>query len=258
MDAIATPRPTLAYEASGSGMPLLLVHGLLSDSRMWARVSDQLAGDYRVIRCDLRGRGRTPRQPGLSPADHVADLAGLTDALGLNCLHLAGYGSGCPSTVGLALRLGRRVRSLTLVDPVIPRSGPRAIQETWHFEMLLQWLTVGHGQVVRRPEHVAALQALVAQQTHAQFSDAPAASGMADRLIPAPAADFSGLAQLACPVMALIGQRAEEELQAVANSMFGQARNFRLRLVPNATRRSPMETPAEVADLLRQFLRSVT
>ncbi len=48
------------YEESGSGPPLVLVHGLGASSALWSKVVPALAEEFHVVAYDLRGSGRTP------------------------------------------------------------------------------------------------------------------------------------------------------------------------------------------------------
>ena len=44
-------------EWPGGVRPLVLVHGLASNARIWDAVSPSLAGRFRVVECDVRGHG---------------------------------------------------------------------------------------------------------------------------------------------------------------------------------------------------------
>ena len=72
----------LYYEVEGTGAALVLIHGWLGNLRMWDLQAPALAGSYRVVRCDMRGFGR-------STTEHVefaywADVAALLDHLGVD------------------------------------------------------------------------------------------------------------------------------------------------------------------------------
>jgi len=54
----------LYYDETGSGEPLLFIHGLGSSSRDWAEQGSHFADDYRILRVDLRGHGRSERGQG--------------------------------------------------------------------------------------------------------------------------------------------------------------------------------------------------
>ncbi|MGZ6546051.1 MAG: alpha/beta fold hydrolase, partial [Actinomycetota bacterium] len=67
----------LAYEASGAGPVVTLIHPGLWDSRTWdAQVPVLVDAGYRVIRYDVRGYGRSSRPTG-EPYSSVRDLAAL-------------------------------------------------------------------------------------------------------------------------------------------------------------------------------------
>lgn len=240
--------PPLPFVEAGTGFPVLLVPGRLNDCRLWAPVAGLLSGRYRSIRCDMRG---TAQLQSLSSSDRSARLLALMDWLGIARAHLVAYGSGWSWAAGLAVRAPGRAASLTVVDPVVPRTEQSpSVQENWHLEMLLQWLSVSHGNVVRKPEHAAVLAAVVAQQTHARIAE-----GGEPALAPAFAGpDLPPLEGICCPVLALVGQEASPEAKALVASVFGQVPRFQLAHVQGAVRHSPVEAPGAVADLLQHFL----
>lgn len=58
MIPVASP---LSHDVVGSGQPIVLLHGLTFDRRMWnAVVVDRLATDFRCITVDLPGHGTSP------------------------------------------------------------------------------------------------------------------------------------------------------------------------------------------------------
>ncbi|MDF2629373.1 MAG: 2-succinyl-6-hydroxy-2,4-cyclohexadiene-carboxylate synthase [Symbiobacteriaceae bacterium] len=240
--------PPLPFEEAGDGFPVLLVPGRLNDSRLWAPVADMLCKRYRSIRCDIRVESSNRSA---QAADRSSRLLGLMDWLGIARCHVVAYGSGWSWAAGLAARAPGRAASLTVVDPVVPRAEHSpTVQENWHLEMLLQWLSVSHGSVVRKPEHVTVLAGVVAQQTHARIAEANE-PGLAPAL---GAPEFPILEGICCPVMALVGQEAGPESKALVASVFGQTPRFQLAQVSGAVRHSPLEAPRAVADLLQRFL----
>ncbi|HWM32770.1 MAG TPA: alpha/beta hydrolase [Pseudolysinimonas sp.] len=66
----------LAVTESGSGpRSAVLIHGIMSDSRAWHRVTAELAGrGFRVLAVDLAGHGRSPRSRRYSPAAWADDV----------------------------------------------------------------------------------------------------------------------------------------------------------------------------------------
>lgn len=110
---------TLAYERSGSGPPLVLVHGLGHRRQAWDAVLDRLTLHREVIALDLPGHGESPplrHVDELSPIDEmVAEIAGLLDSLGLERPHVAGNSLG--GALALRLAVQGRAASATVLSP---------------------------------------------------------------------------------------------------------------------------------------------
>ena len=127
-----TPRASrLAYDRTGQGEPLVLLHGQGFSRRCWDPIVDQLAADRDVIAVDLPGHGDSPRQPkgaGSAPHDLAVAVGELLDELGLSTVHVAGNSSGG----WVALELGRlgRARTVTALAPagLWKRSAPLHIR----------------------------------------------------------------------------------------------------------------------------------
>ncbi|MFF3175594.1 alpha/beta fold hydrolase [Streptomyces sp. NPDC057900] len=115
----AGPRPvSVAYERTGAGEPLLLLHGIGHHRQAWDPVVPVLAVERDVIAVDLPGFGASPALPDGLRYD-LTTVASLLDSfceeLGLDRPHVAGNSLGGL----LALELGRekRVRSVTALSP---------------------------------------------------------------------------------------------------------------------------------------------
>jgi pimeloyl-ACP methyl ester carboxylesterase len=108
----------IAYDRIGSGEPLVLIHGLGSNRRIWLPVVGRLAVERDVIAVDMPGFGESPPLP--EPAEPrpqalARAIAGLLDDLGVETAHVAGNSLGGWVAVELA-RMGR-ARSVTLLSP---------------------------------------------------------------------------------------------------------------------------------------------
>ena len=57
----------LAFERRGTGVPLILVHGIGHHWQAWLPVMDRLAASRDVIAIDLPGFGRSPGLPEGTP-----------------------------------------------------------------------------------------------------------------------------------------------------------------------------------------------
>ena len=56
---LAVDGANLYREVEGAGEAVVLIHGFLGNLRMWDSQAQALAGSYRVVRCDMRGFGRS-------------------------------------------------------------------------------------------------------------------------------------------------------------------------------------------------------
>lgn len=74
----------LNFEVSGSGTPLLLIHGFPFDHTIWDAQVRDLGERYHIITPDLRGHGKSPAPEGAYSMDLMArDLITLLDHLGV-------------------------------------------------------------------------------------------------------------------------------------------------------------------------------
>ena len=108
----------LAYDRTGQGEPLVLLHGQGFSRRSFDPVVPALAARRDVIAVDLPGHGESPRRPkgaGNAPHDLAVAVAELLDELGLPSAHVAGNSSGG----WVALELGKmgRARTVTALAP---------------------------------------------------------------------------------------------------------------------------------------------
>src|SRR4029077_5137260 len=113
------PGAGLAYEVTGDGPAVVLVHGFGLDMRMWGPQVEHLGARYRVVRYDCRGFGASgPFDPAV-PYTHAADLVALLDHLAIGQAVLAGLSFGGRVVLQTALAAPARVRGLVLLDAVL-------------------------------------------------------------------------------------------------------------------------------------------
>jgi pimeloyl-ACP methyl ester carboxylesterase len=110
----------LFYEEAGAGVAVVLIHGGFGDRRMWDGLFEHLASDFRVVRYDHRGFGRSPApDSAYSPAD---DLRRLLERLDTGRAHIVGNSMGGSLAIDFALLHPDLVRSLVVVA-----SGPAGL-----------------------------------------------------------------------------------------------------------------------------------
>ena len=128
----------LHYVTAGSGPPVVLLHGWPMTWWSWRHVIPRLARSYTVIAPDLRGLGDSSRPPrGYDKKTVADDIWRLVhDKLGHTQFHLVGHDWGGPTAFALATAHRDAVRSLTIIDVVIPGDGADFSQggRRWHHQ----------------------------------------------------------------------------------------------------------------------------
>jgi 3-oxoadipate enol-lactonase len=122
----------VAWRSEGrDGAPVVvLVHGILSDHRMWDAVAAQLKNDFSIVRYDLRGHGGSSAPSAPYTMEQLADdVAALLDGLGLGMVHLVGTSLGGMIGQQVAARHVQRLLSLTLANTGAVQGAPAAWDE---------------------------------------------------------------------------------------------------------------------------------
>ncbi len=107
--------PPLAYTRRGAGAPLVLIHALGADRRMWDPVLERVAGERDVVAVDLPGFGGSPAIDPTRPGDLAAAVAAQVAALGIERPSVAGNSLG--GWVALELALAGEARAVTAIAP---------------------------------------------------------------------------------------------------------------------------------------------
>lgn len=85
---------TIVYERTGSGDPVVLVHGITEQRRTWDPVISLLADSHEVISLDLRGHGESSDADDYSLQAMAGDVAAVIAATGLDTPDLIGHSLG--------------------------------------------------------------------------------------------------------------------------------------------------------------------
>ena len=105
----------LFYEKTGSGPPLLLLHGNGEDGTYFVHQVEEFSRDFTVYAIDTRGHGKSPR--GTAPftlSQFADDLLAFMDRQGLAQADILGFSDGGNIALLFALRHPERVRRLIL------------------------------------------------------------------------------------------------------------------------------------------------
>ena len=107
----------LFYRDSGSGDPLLLLHGFTGSGDDWKHVFAEPLAGYRIIAPDLRGHGRSTNPDRVFKfADVASDVFALLDRLGLDRVKAIGMSAGANTLLHMATAQPSRIISMIHVS----------------------------------------------------------------------------------------------------------------------------------------------
>ncbi|HLO18417.1 MAG TPA: alpha/beta hydrolase, partial [Anaerolineales bacterium] len=110
------------YETAGKGIPFVMIHAGVADSRQWNNEFAFFARDYQVLRYDMRGYGKS--EPVDGEFSHMSDLVSLLNALNIQePLIMMGCSMGGGLAMDFALAHPPRVKALIMVG-----SGPSGLE----------------------------------------------------------------------------------------------------------------------------------
>jgi pimeloyl-ACP methyl ester carboxylesterase len=170
MTSVEVPAGVIEYSETGSGSPVVLLHGLLMDHTLWDRVLPLLPGGFRYLRPVLPlGAHRRAMNPGadLTLPGQVRLVAGFLDALSLEDVTLvhSDWGGALFLTArGLDHRVARQVilpcEAFGNFPPGLPgKMVALAVRLPGGVQLAARQLRVGwlrrlpilYGQMARRP-----------------------------------------------------------------------------------------------------------
>lgn len=145
----------LYFEETGSGEPVVLVHGLFGSSANWRGIARKLAPHFRVINVDLLNHGRSPHTSNMSYDDMSAALRDLAKEIHGAALNWIGHSMGGKAVMNLALINRDYVKRLVVMDiaPVAYKHG--------HVDIIDAMLSLNLDTIRSRAEADATLSEVV-------------------------------------------------------------------------------------------------
>ena len=255
---------SLYYEShgAGTGMPLLLIAGLASDSQSWGSVVQDMARDFLVITPDNRGVGRST-QTGIdiNIALMADDCIALLDSMEIAAAHILGHSMGGFVAIDCALRHPDRVSSLMLAGSAGSCSHETsAILRGWAADLsagtdAAEWFSGIFPWLFTRAfmEDAPAVEAAVRFALDYPYPQCPEAFRKQVEAI----ADFDRAGQIAAiEIPTLIMHGAGDRLFSARKSIAGlaQIKGARSVVIEQAAHAIHLEQPAAFSSAIRGFL----
>ncbi len=112
----------IAYQRSGKGPPLVLVHGTTADHTRWTPILAALERHFRVYAMDRRGRGESGDAEPYALEREFEDVAAVVNAARPQ-VNLLGHSYGALCALEAALRTTTHLHKLVLYEPGFPVDG---------------------------------------------------------------------------------------------------------------------------------------
>ncbi len=255
---------TMAYDDSGSGPPLLLIHGFPLNRRMWRPQLNKLPlAGYRVIAPDLRGFGESDAPEGPYSMEIFADdVIGLMDHLAVEKAVIGGMSMGgyvlfnllerYPERVGGALFIttranaddeAGRARRLQLATDV-RKFGPQVVADAF------QQILFAPGTPVERPKLVEEVYGWMVETDSRGLAGGLLA--MRERK------DYtSRLGSFRVPAMAIAAEEDQAAPPAALDVIAAGIPGCRLCIVPGAGHLANLEDVKAFNNCVLEFLESL-
>lgn len=108
---------SLYYEVAGNGEPIILVHGNFGDRRHWDFQFSELSKNFKVVRYDVRGYGKSAVPKSDEPYTDRDDLKALMEFLQIEKAHISGVSMGSGIIIDFALNYPEKCLSIIPIGP---------------------------------------------------------------------------------------------------------------------------------------------
>ena len=258
---------SLYYELAGEGQALVFIHAGVADSRQWNHEFERFAQDYRVLRYDLRGFGKS--NPLEGEFSHLGDLMAVLDQLGLDQpVALIGCSMGGSLAMDFALEHPDRVKALVMVG-----SGPSGLRldvpghskeaeaekaySAGELDLVAELETqIWFDGMGRTPQEVNADMRMLAKEMNrlGLLHDSKGLGKLLPNTI-TPAAER--LAELEIPVLVVVGEHDLPYSHAAADYIVANASNARKVILEDTAHLANLDHPERFQSAVQSFLHEI-
>jgi len=251
----------IAFQRKGKGQQLVLLHGALSDSRVWKNQIDELSKDFSVIAWDNPGCGLSEDPPDTFHLKDFADcLALFIEKIKLEHPHILGLSFGS----GLALEFYHHYpeipKTLILVSAYAGWAGslpPEIVSERLREgirqsalppgEVVAEWIPTLFSESV--PAEIVRKTASIMSDFHPV--------GMRVMLSAFAEADLREmLSTITIPTLLLYGDQDKRSPLNVAKALHENIPTSKLVIIPGVGHEINLETPDEFNNEVRKYINS--
>ena len=258
----------LYYETAGQGVPLVMIHAGVADSRQWNNEFAFFAPNYRVVRYDMRGYGKS--EPVDGEFSHLGDLVAVLNALEVDePVVIMGCSMGGGLAMDFALTYPSRVKALIMVG-----SGPSGLEldvptpakfadvekafEAGDLDLVSELETqIWFDGTGRTPEQVdQAMRKLLYDMNRQAL--AHEVKQLGKRLPNSQVQAFDRLNELQIPVLIIVGEHDTPYILAAADYMVEKLPSAQKVRVEDAAHLPNMDQPDEFQTAVTNFLENLS
>ena len=248
----------ISYEQTGSGPPLVMLHGFTQSARTWGKAADALAASHRLLLVDAPGHGRS--------AGVTADLTTGADLMARAVGPVAGpaawlgYSMGGRFALHVALGHPDLVDRLILVSTTagIADADERAARRQWDEDLARRVESEGVGPFVTWWLHQPLFATLPEESAQMEGRMGGDAAGLAAslRLAGTGAQEplWARLDELAMPVLVVAGRLDTRYVDLAERLVEAIGPNASIRVIEEAGHACHLEQPERFTDLVAGWL----
>jgi pimeloyl-ACP methyl ester carboxylesterase len=260
------------YEQTGEGFSLVFIHGAFGDTREWDPQWNYFASNYRLLRYDLRGHGRT----GASDLDRYTmetysdDLTCILDELKIDRAVICGHSWGGGIAQVFAVNNPGRLKGLVLAGSTAAMSVttsekllryvlfPRpammlairsmSVEQFVRFSFWLAGLTLGKNWLNKDENTLELVRQSMLQVEHSEYLKIwGAIYGF----------DLQPLDRITCPTMVINGERDTKMVFRHTAEILRRIPQAESHVIPAAYHIMTLEQPEAFNEVLAHFLHQV-
>ncbi|WP_046216088.1 alpha/beta fold hydrolase [Paenibacillus wulumuqiensis] len=249
----------LYFTDTGTGEPLVLLHGFMGSAAYWDEVVPELSKRYRCIVPDLRGHGRSPAPEGSYRIEQMAeDVIRLLDHLELSQVTVLGHSMGGYIALVLAEQYSGYLKAWGLVHSTGYEDSPEAREKRLQTVSKINSEGVaafvdGFIEGLFAPESVTSLPQAVQKAREIGYHTPPqGACGAAMAMRERPDRR-SVIASSTLPVLLVAGER--DAIVPAERLFTAEGEQITAIVIPGVGHMSMLEAPQELVSVIDRFLK---
>jgi pimeloyl-ACP methyl ester carboxylesterase len=259
-ESIASNIADTAYEIVGSGPPMVLIHGVGLDRKMWTPMVTRLARRHTIVRYDLAGHGESGAGAlGINLAGFADQLERLLDHLNLQQVTLVGFSLGALIARRFASACPDKLTHLILISSVFQRRAEQVAAVQSRLEQatedgtdsiinaaIARWFTPAF--IARNSGTIGEVRARLLSNNRENFLAAYKIFAEPER------PRNADLRRIGCPALVTTGALDSGSTPDMARTLAAALGKGRAVILPDLAHMAPVEGADAMAQLLLDFL----